>query len=179
VDQVNPTQGSLLGLLAGEPKSGWELLREARAGLARFWNVTSSHVYRELKAMESEGLVSAGRTGVRERRPYRITAAGRRAFHAWLREPPEGEQLRIPLLVRLWFARDLDRAVLAGFVRSAREDHRERLRLYDELSLLDVDQGVGAVLDFGRSYERMFLAWLDRVERSTFDPLGVVPESRS
>jgi DNA-binding PadR family transcriptional regulator len=167
VHEVNPTQGSLLGLLAAGPKTGWELLREARAGLARFWNVTSSHVYRELKAMESEGLVAAGRAGVRERRPYRITAAGRRAFHDWLREPPEAEQLRIPLLVRLWFARDLDPEVLGDFVRTAREDHRDRLRLYDELSMLDVDYGVEAVIDFGRSYERMFLSWLDRLEPRT------------
>jgi DNA-binding PadR family transcriptional regulator len=170
VRDVNPTQGSLLGLLTAGPKTGWELLREARAGLVRFWNVTSSHVYRELKTMESEGLVTAGAAGVRDRRPYRITAAGRRAFDDWLREPPEAEQLRIPLLVRLWFARDLDPEVLGDFVRAAREDHRDRLRLYDDLSVLDVDEGVAAVLDFGRSYERMFLAWLDRVERPTAAP---------
>jgi hypothetical protein len=38
--------------------------------------------------MAEAGLIKAGTTGARDRRPYRITAAGRRAFADWIdREP--------------------------------------------------------------------------------------------
>ena len=34
-----------------------------------FWNVTRSQIYRELRSLEELGLVEAGETGARERRP--------------------------------------------------------------------------------------------------------------
>src|SRR5580692_3633757 len=81
---VNATQGSLLGFLSDGPKTGWDLLQEIDRGLARFWNVTPRHVYRELRTPEDRGLVTAGRTGVRDRRPFTITAAGKRASQHWI-----------------------------------------------------------------------------------------------
>src|SRR5437016_10718719 len=80
---LNATEGSLLGFLHEGPKTGWDLLQEVSAGLQRFWNVTSSHVYRELKVLEDRGLIAAGPQGRRDSRPYAITPAGRKAFAAW------------------------------------------------------------------------------------------------
>ena len=60
---LNATQGSLLGFLQEGPKTGWDLLQEAAYGLARFWNVTASHLYRELKVLEERGLIEAGERG--------------------------------------------------------------------------------------------------------------------
>ena len=67
VTELNATGASLLGLLHEGPATGWDLLEQARRGLARFWNMTSSHVYRELKTLETRGLVRAAR-------PVRATA---------------------------------------------------------------------------------------------------------
>ena len=72
---LNATQGSLLGFLLDQPHTGWELLQVVEQGLSRFWNVTPSHVYRELRALEERGLVRAGEPGPRERRPFTITTA--------------------------------------------------------------------------------------------------------
>ena len=157
--KLNATQGSLLGMLADGPKTGWELLQEARAGLARFWNVTQSHVYRELAALEKRKLVKAGPPGPRDRRPLSITAAGRREFRRWLAETPGAEQIRFPLLVTLWFGRHLDDATLATFVAKARTEHEQRLAQYDEIETDDVH--AAAVVSFGVHYERAVLEWLD------------------
>jgi DNA-binding PadR family transcriptional regulator len=157
--KLNATQGSLLGMLHDGPKTGWELLQEARAGLARFWNVTQSHVYRELATLEKRKLVKAGPPGPRDRRPLSITAAGRRAFKAWLAEAPGDEQIRFPLLVTLWFGRHLDDATLATFVAKTRREHEQRLAEYDEIHTDDVH--TAAVVSFGVHYERAVLEWLD------------------
>jgi len=57
---LNATQGSLLGFLNDGPASGWELLQKVEGGLSRFWNVTPSHLYRELRVLERRKLVKAG-----------------------------------------------------------------------------------------------------------------------
>ncbi len=163
MDELNATQGSLLGFLHDEPKTGWDLVREIEAGLGRFWNVTSSHVYRELRRLEASGLVAAGPPGARERRPFAITAAGRRAFQRWLEEPPGPEQIRFPLLVKLWFARHLDPDRLEGFFEGTAKDHESRLAFYRDVErTLDEEDDRTAVVRFGIAYERAVLEWLDR-----------------
>ena len=162
MDELNATQGSLLGFLHDGPRTGWDLLQEVEGGLDRFWNITSSHVYRELRALERRGLVKAGDPGSRDRRPFAITAAGRRAFRRWIAEPPGPEQIRFPLLVRLWFARHIDSDTLAGFVESSRRDHAQRLALYHDVERsLPADDDRATVVRFGMSYEQSILDWLD------------------
>jgi DNA-binding PadR family transcriptional regulator len=161
---LNATQASLLGFLHDGPATGWDLIEEVRGGLARFWNVTSSHVYRELKTLEAEGFIRAGDPGPRDRRPFRITPAGRRAFARWIREEPAHEQIRIPLLVTLWFAKHIDDATLAGFLASHRAEHERRLAEYQgigaALAHSSVDPHVASVVEFGIAYEEAFLGWL-------------------
>ena len=162
---LNATQASLLGLLHDGPATGWDLLEEARRGLARFWNVTSSHVYRELKTLETRGLVRAGAPGRRDRRPFSITASGRDAFARWIRQEPGHEQMRIPLLVTLWFAKHLDDKTLAIFLEDHRAEHERRLDEYRTFAAAlaasdSADPHIGAVVEFGIAYEEAFLSWL-------------------
>jgi DNA-binding PadR family transcriptional regulator len=165
---VNATQGSLLGFLYDGPKTGWDLLQEIERGLARFWNVTPSHVYRELRTLQDRRLVTAGRTGVRDRRPFTITAAGKKAFKQWIEQEPGPEQIRNPLLITLWFGRHLDDDTVAGFLHSNREVHEKRLRHYD--SITASDRHTGAVLAFGVAYEKAVIAWIDELTTSSAAP---------
>ena len=165
---LNATQGALLGFLCDEPLTGWELLARVRAGLSRFWNMTTSHVYRELRNLEDRGLIQAGPVGARDKRPFTITPAGQAAFRTWISGPPGPEQIRYPLLVRLWFARYLDPATLAGFIAAERLDHAQRLDLYQGINA--PDRHTAAVVGFGIAYERAVLGWLAELESSLRDP---------
>ena len=176
--ELNATQASLLGFLHEGPATGWDLMEEVRRGLARFWNVTSSHVYRELKTLETRGLVRAGAPGPRDRRPFGITRSGRRAFADWIRREPGPEQMRIPLLVTLWFAEHLDDRTLATFLDHHRAEHERRLEQYRRFAAevggnlqsagapqsAGFDSHVGAVIDFGIAYEQAFLDWLAHLD---------------
>jgi DNA-binding PadR family transcriptional regulator len=161
VAALNATQGSLLGFLHDGPKTGWELRQEAQRGLQRFWNVTSSQLYRELQTLEARKLVKAGDPGPRERRPFTITAAGRKAFREWITEEPAPEQIRFPLLVRLWFGKHLERDTLRGFVATAEKEHRGRLALYRAAEDDTDDEFVASVVHFGIEYEKAVLRWLN------------------
>ncbi len=161
---LNATQGSLLGFLFDGPKTGWDLLQEIDRGLSRFWNVTPSHVYRELRALEDRALVTAGRTGIRDRRPFTITAAGKKAFQQWIAREPGPEQIRNPLLITLWFGRHLDPDTLAGFLASNRRVHEARLAHYEGIAASDPH--TAAVLGFGIAYEKAVIGWIDGLQHA-------------
>jgi len=163
VRPINATAGSLLGFLHDGPASGWDLLRIARMSIGRFWSITSSQVYRELASMETDGLVVGAAAGPRERRAYRITAAGRQRFSAWITEPPGDEQVRIPLLLLVSFGRHLPPALLADAIEGFAARHTTRRAEYhDALGTAD-DPYLRATLAFGARYEAAVLAWCDDV----------------
>ncbi len=160
---LNATQGSVLGFLCDGPMTGWEVLQRVERGLARFWNVTPSHVYRELRTLEERGLIKAQAPGVRDRVAYSITAAGRRAFERWISQPPGPEQIRFPLLVTLWFGHHVDPSLLRQFLDDSRDEHARRRSLYESLAAAagTSDDGRAAVVRFGIAYEDAVVAWLD------------------
>ena len=173
---LNPTQGSLLGFLHDGPLTGWDLLQQVEGGLSRFWNITPSHVYRELRALEARRLIKAGAPGARDRRPFTITAAGKRAFKVWITQAPGSEQMRFPLLVTLWFGRHLDPDTLDGFLAASRLEHEQRLHLYQAVAkgLGPEDPHTGAVVDFGIAYEQAVVGWLDSLRDPTTAAKGRV-----
>jgi DNA-binding PadR family transcriptional regulator len=130
VAELNPTAASLLGFLHRRPMTGWELLRAVEISIGYFWNVTQSHVYREIRSLEEQGLVTAGPPGPRERRPLKITRAGRRAFQQWISKEPAQELIRFPLLVSVFFGDHLDPETLEQFADAHRRRHEERLAEY-------------------------------------------------
>lgn len=171
MSELNATQGSLLGFLHGGPKTGWELLQEVEGGLSRFWNVTSSHLYRELRSLEERGLIIAGDPGVRSRVAFTISSSGRRAFGEWISQAPGPEQIRFPLLVTLWFGRFLEPEVLEEFVDRARAEHQRRLHFYRSIEESSVgDPHRQAVVSFGIAYEQAVVAWLASTSPDSREP---------
>jgi DNA-binding PadR family transcriptional regulator len=161
---LNPTAASLLGFLHAGEASGYELLGIAEAFIGDFWSLTRSQVYRELAALDERGLVVAGATGTRSRRPYTLTDAGREAFAEWLAQPPEAEQIRYPLLLTLAFGAQLDTGRLLGYVERHRVAHEGRLAGYLAMDAQDgLDPYQRATLRFGIHYERAALAWMDEL----------------
>ncbi len=173
---LNATQGSVLGFLCDGPMTGWDVLQRVERGLARFWNVTPSHVYRELRTLEERGLIKARAPGVRDRVAYSVTAAGRRAFEHWISQPPGEEQIRFPLLVTLWFGRHVDPSLLRQFLGDSRDEHARRRALYETWAGGTDDDAREAVVRFGIAYEDAVITWLDELRAS--DARQVAP-SRS
>ena len=119
---VNATAAALLGLLHDGPMTGGELVAAAGEQYGAFFSVTRSQVYRELPGLAEAGLLRLGKQGPRASQQYAITAAGRRAFKAWLTSGGGADALRSPLVLRLLNAGSLtvkQRAELVGASRTA------------------------------------------------------------
>jgi DNA-binding PadR family transcriptional regulator len=161
--QVNPTAGTVLGFLTGGPMSGWDLSLAITGSVGNFWNVTRSQVYRELKSLEDQGLVSrAGSKGPRERLVYRITPAGRREFRRWVARDLVDETRRVPVLLTTFFGRQVPPKRLAAILAAHREVLAEQLAEYRavERQLAD-DPFARATARYGIAYCRMAIRWID------------------
>jgi DNA-binding PadR family transcriptional regulator len=163
---LNPTAASLLGFLLDGPKTGWDLVQAIEGSVGYFWNVTRSQVYRELKTLAAAELVRVGESGPRDRVPYEITAAGKKAFTAFLEGDAGGETLRLPIVVKVFFGEHTKPAILRRHVAAAHAEHAATLAAYQAMK--KGPEGPRTphqlkCLELGIAYEKMFLGWLDNL----------------
>lgn len=81
---------ALLGLLAVEPRSGYQLAKAFQEQrLARYaWQAGHTSIYPELNRLAERGLVEVTSEGARGSRTYQVTAKGRDELRSWLLTPP-------------------------------------------------------------------------------------------
>ena len=167
---LNSTAAALLGLLHEGPMTGGELVAAAKERFGAFWSVTRSQVYRELPGLADAGYVRPGKLGPRAAQPYGITAAGKRAFKAWLAEAAGGDHSRNPLILRIGFGAHHSSGQVAQLVDEARTRHQEALAAtrarVNQLKKEGADPFLVSTAEFGVSYERALLRWLETVPTS-------------
>lgn len=102
---------ALLGLLAEEPASGYELAKKFERVLRRYaWHAQHSQIYPELNQMAVDGLTTVIAEGARGRRTYAITDAGRADLRQWMLNPPDAIVVRNEFVLRLFLLSTLDPA---------------------------------------------------------------------
>src|SRR4051794_36797236 len=103
-------RSAILGFLTLEPTSGYTLKQRFDGSVGSFWSATQSQIYRELHALEAEGMVKVKAVpgdGKPDRKLYSLTAAGHDALARWLEQPLEPLFLRHPLLLKLVFSSEV------------------------------------------------------------------------
>ncbi len=103
---LSTTSYAILGLLAVKSWTTHELVQQVDRSLRRIWPRAQSKLYEEPKKLVAHGLARAtdDPVGRRRRTRYTITAKGRRALAAWLREPGDGPILEFEQLLKVGFA---------------------------------------------------------------------------
>ena len=160
---VNATAAALLGLLQGGPMTGGQLVAAAGDRFGAFFSVTRSQVYRELPALAEAGLLRLGKQGPRASQQYVITAAGRRAFKAWLVGGGGADALRSPLVLRLLHSGSLTVRQRAELVRNGRADYTARLDAARTAARGEPDPYRKAVADFAVAHIRAMVKLLDAI----------------
>src|SRR5215475_5922669 len=101
---------ALLGMLARESLSGYDIARQLRTTLGFFWQAPHSQIYPELARLEARALVTHARIEQTERpdkKIYTITPAGRDALARWVVLPPLPSPVRDELVLKtfsVWLA---------------------------------------------------------------------------
>ena len=164
--ELNATAASILGFLEHEPKTGWDLAVEIEDVIGDFWSVTRSQVYRELKVLAAEGLVASMKTGPRDRQPYRVTEAGRRAFREWIGRKPGLPNMRLPLVLQVFFGAAVPPESLARSLAELREHHSQRLAVYRGFEQrVPKDSWPHEALRLGIMFQQTMVDWIESVQR--------------
>jgi DNA-binding PadR family transcriptional regulator len=128
----NRTRYTILGLLAGEPLSGYDIRRAIEETIGHFWSESYGQIYPALRHLAEGGLVTRRRTS-REGRPsrnvYSLTAKGRQELEGWLAEPAEADVERRELLLKIFFAAQGSPGVSFRHIQRHRDDQLRRVEI--------------------------------------------------
>ncbi len=103
---LTTTSYAILGLLAVQPWTTYELAKQVHRSLNWFWPRAERKLYDEPKVLVEAGLATAtsARTGNRPKTVFTITPAGRAALREWLSQPPAPLTLEFEAMVKVFFA---------------------------------------------------------------------------
>jgi DNA-binding PadR family transcriptional regulator len=125
-------RNSLLGLLAQQPRHGYELHAafEAVVGGQINWDVKPQQVYTTLARLEEAGLVveeGVEQDAGPEKRIFAITEEGRRELAEWMAQPVPSEHQRDEFYLKLMLS------IATGVAEPRRLIYTQRANLYREL----------------------------------------------
>jgi DNA-binding PadR family transcriptional regulator len=128
--ELTTTSYAILGLLAIDEWTTYELAQQMRRSLSNFWPRAERRIYEEPKLLVAHGLAVARTeyTGRRPRTVYAITPKGRAALRAWLATPGAGPSLEFEALLKVFLADHGDKEALLANVRAIRAWAEAELR---------------------------------------------------
>ena len=142
--QARPTTAyAILGLLAVQPWSTYELAQQVQRSLNWFWPRAERRLYDEPKRLVADGLATAteGYTGQRRRTVYEITDEGRAELAEWLSRPPQPRSLDFEGMLKVFFSDAGSRAALLTTIDEIAGDARERLARLDAMIDQTLNEG--------------------------------------
>jgi DNA-binding PadR family transcriptional regulator len=170
----------LLGILAREPLSGYDLARLLKKHFGPFWAISHTQIYPALAQLVEAGFTTYEIIEQQARRPdkkiYQITEAGQGALRAWVEAPTSPAVIRDEFLLKaysLWVA---DPEHMQTIFREQIALHQERLFMHEQeleakrTKYLAMSQGSSEALvmtelifKYTISYEQNYVSWCNGV----------------
>lgn len=126
----NKTHNAILGMLSIKPMSGYEIRQTMQQSTANFWSESDGQLYPALAKLTKLGLVSCKATkkdNPREKKEYRITAAGKVELKKWLQQEAETHVIRNEFLLKLFFGANVSSEINLEHMRAYRYRTKSRL----------------------------------------------------
>ena len=132
---LTTTSFAILGLLAIQPWSTYELAQLMRRSLHFIWPRAESNLYAEPKRLVDAGLATAEVVwnGDRKRTVYSITPEGSAALRGWLGEEPPPQRLESEPALRLLYGNLGSREDLLAAIARIAADAEEAISHFTEL----------------------------------------------
>lgn len=172
---MNNIQYTLLGLLAREPLSGYEMKQQINNRIAHFYKINNNQLYPSLSKLEEAGFIELQAIEQDSYRPprkiYRITASGIDALKAWVLELPEVGD-RDTFLLKQYSAWLVSPDALIGLIEKNKEqdertleDYKERISSFQKQDpdVQDPLFSTISVLEMGIAIEEASIGWCNRM----------------
>jgi len=172
---------TMLGFLALEPMTGYDLKKCMDNSTQFFWHAELSQIYPTLKQLENKGLITAdviSQDGKPDKKVYSVTETGREALKAWLSEPlDETPAMKSTVMLKMFFLEFLEKEEIIAQMRCQLEAQRVRLKRYQyetrqqiqEFALTSNSEGKGVLWELIRQYGELqaqtSIQWLENAIR--------------
>ena len=169
MSSLSPTARVILGLLAWQARTGYEIKQVTDRSTRFFWGASYGQIYPELRRLEEAGLVVSREEprGRVPRRVYSLTDAGQRAVDAWLAGSDESYEVRDEGLLKLFFGDLVPPEQLLDLVGRRRTWYQESATLFRGLGeeLGELDETSERVLRYGVELMEWNAAWWADLEQ--------------
>jgi PadR family transcriptional regulator, regulatory protein AphA len=158
---LNGTAYVILGMLALDVRTGYDIKASVDQSTRFFWAASYGQIYPELRRLEGAGLIEgkSSPTGARKRREYTLTDAGRAELLRWLEAPAPMPELRDESLLKLFFADALPLEQALEQLQVRRLGHEQFLAFLQGLDVHGDPPFVQLVLRYGIAYAEFNIAW--------------------
>lgn len=148
----NKSKFAILGFLAHEPLSGYDIKKRIESGVNNFYDISYGQIYPELSKMELGGLVTK-EVETNEKGParkiYTITSAGRSALKEWVATGVEEEKVQYDILLKLFFGSQVSIEENIRNIKGFRDRNLKKLKMLEAF-----EQNLRGVL--GESKDHIF-----------------------
>ncbi|AUH69374.1 MULTISPECIES: PadR family transcriptional regulator [Gordonia] len=124
---------AILVSLSERPGTGYEIGQQFSRSIGYFWSATHQQIYRTLKKLHSDGLVSfesVAQDGRPDKKVYTLSQAGRDMLAEWVNSPTPLPPLRSDLGVKLRAADLGDLPTVMAELRAHRDEAAAMLEVY-------------------------------------------------
>lgn len=175
---------AILGFLNREPMTGYDLKTQCfDLSVSNFWSADQAQIYRTLEKLESSRLVESQlefQSNRPNRKLFRITEEGRSELRHWLTTVQPLPVHREPFLVQLYFAEEIENAIIVNLLQDQKTKHEEQLRTYRNIQLENGQDEkttrpyflAAATLDLGILSEETYIKWID----NTIEAIQQMPD---
>jgi DNA-binding PadR family transcriptional regulator len=125
---------ALIGLLAEQPASGWDLTRRFEELFGTVWPAGHPQIYGELRKLEADGLIQIDSEGPRRRKTYRATESGIEEVHRWLTTVDVDHTLRLEPVLRSVFFWMMTPEELAAYLEKEAAFYRDLAAKYRKIA---------------------------------------------
>lgn len=177
---LRPSAYAVLGWIAIEPMSGYDVRQRIRTSVGLFWNESFGSIYPTLQRLQDDGLtelVPGGDGDHPSRKVYAATAAGREALRSWLAIGPAATHSRNEFALKLFFGSMTDPAAIRAHVEEHLAEHQIALEeLRATVARLESELGTDDSIPYRLLTARLGVAlcettvrWCEEA-RTTLDP---------
>lgn len=127
---------AILGLLARESLSGYDVTRRMKGRVGFFWGAGHSQIYPELARLEEGGFVTHSVVEQKERpdkKVYEISGAGMEILRGWVVQSPPRKPIKDELTLKAYSVWLADGEEAARMFREEGREHEEQLARYEEI----------------------------------------------
>ncbi|KOY14122.1 PadR family transcriptional regulator [Paenibacillus xylanivorans] len=172
---MNNIQYTILGLLAREPLSGYEMKQQINNRITHFYKINNNQLYPSLSKLEEAGFIELQAIEQESYRPprkiYRIMPSGIDALKSWVLELPEVGDTD-SFLLKQYSSWLVSPDALIELILKKKEQHERMLKDYKERisSFQEQNPDVNhpifstiSVIEMGINFEKAGILWCNRI----------------